>query len=968
MPGISFNWSCPTPATSSFASCSSSSNTCAKSSKYVHTFLPRSRTDVLCRGTCTNASDRPPVSFSIRSKTRWRWSNDSDRCVSCCRTARTSKRKRAKRGSTTTAVRRSSPTVSSRSTPVTRTSTICRTSRPGRRKSRIAKICGSTSKWRRRRRVRRTASSLARFEFDLRQFNGGWNLRTGSAWVATENCASNPPAATWLVDRPERRSVPDDQLAGDPSSDRGPAAALAHERTVSSRHRRLPRAVPAVLLAVRQDQIRHSAVVRHAEQVDLRAQRAGLSDRRERRSSAGQRSPAEVQRGRSSVSRQNSARCHVESRRFVSRLAIPKRRVPESSSRGTDEDGEQSETTAHLAQRLRTCDHRLPSRSLGWAGRRAGFWPEWAVSVEVRSVLFPLNGGTGATDLLRARSAIWHSVRQTAVQRHSSRALPPSRTIDRRVSEPKDHLRCHGYRRYRQATTNDDRTLLLLLFASRLEGTSIANESHEQLALLSALKLALPTVEIGGLNTHPISSASLTQWFQTLEDLSKQSLAKQLFELVGQKINAQLDTRCSRKRPSHPMREPTRRKSLSSSNTSSSQWRFTSRSPIHRSRPFSRSDWFHPLTTMSIDPEGGCRSQIDEQLTTLLQKPGKQPNSRIIQELSFRDVVTSERRILLSRHSSPSRSVRLELLLVEANVALNNYEWLSLIKYEVNFSARPEDRIHFVQFSNRILSNFEFLGRRHSSRALGHAPTSLQNDHRPSSSPRWWSERCFSWPKRSRPFASASLTSPRTTADRQWSKRSRRFAFSSRQRRLISERRALAVRNEPHQSVVSLGDGSRAHQQHAWRSDHLEELVCAQGNAAPQHRSAMPRENIRKRWAVECLSALAVAMRHIRVQLEEHRMLSENIPQALKRAKSQSDLSAAVQPPQVGEQHRFSNGERPLDCRSKHVLWNTRWWTKPRANGISSSALVRRFFAFHTRTGCSARSMIPTNRCHPRSK
>ena len=139
---------------------------------------------------------------------------------------------------------------------------------------------------------------------------------------------------------------------------------------------------------------------------------------------------------------------------------------------------------------------------------------------------------------------------------------------------------------------------------------------------------------------------------------------------------------------------------------------------------------------MSIDPEGGCRSQIDEQLTTLMQKPGKQQNSRIIQELSFRDVVTSERRILLSRHSSPSRSVRLELLLVEANVALNNYEWLSLIKYEVNFSARPEDRIHFVQFSNRILSNFEFLGRRHSSRALGHAPTSLQNDHRPSSSPR----------------------------------------------------------------------------------------------------------------------------------------------------------------------------------------------------------------------------------------
>jgi hypothetical protein len=66
-----------------------------------------------------------------------------------------------------------------------------------------------------------------------------------------------------------------------------------------------------------------------------------------------------------------------------------------------------------------------------------------------------------------------------------------------------------------------------------LEGTSIVNESHEQLALLSALKLALPTVEIGGVNTHPISSASLTQWFQTFEDLSKQSqvtlLVQQIF-------------------------------------------------------------------------------------------------------------------------------------------------------------------------------------------------------------------------------------------------------------------------------------------------------------------------------------------------------------------------------------------------------------------------------------------------------
>lgn len=89
----------------------------------------------------------------------------------------------------------------------------------------------------------------------------------------------------------------------------------------------------------------------------------------------------------------------------------------------------------------------------------------------------------------------------------------------------------------------------LPVLAYRLEGATITNESHEQLPLISKLKLSLPTVEIGGLNTHLISSPSLTQWFQSLEDLSKYSLAKLVFELFDLKINAQLNQTLFNKTP-----------------------------------------------------------------------------------------------------------------------------------------------------------------------------------------------------------------------------------------------------------------------------------------------------------------------------------------------------------------------------------------------------------------------------------
>ncbi|CAF4461609.1 unnamed protein product, partial [Rotaria magnacalcarata] len=46
---------------------------------------------------------------------------------------------------------------------------------------------------------------------------------------------------------------------------------------------------------------------------------------------------------------------------------------------------------------------------------------------------------------------------------------------------------------------------------------------------------------------------------------------------------------------------------------------------------------------------------------------------------------------------------------IESNLTLNSYEWLSLIKYELNQNCRTENKINFVQFSNRIAYNFEFI-------------------------------------------------------------------------------------------------------------------------------------------------------------------------------------------------------------------------------------------------------------------
>ncbi len=52
---------------------------------------------------------------------------------------------------------------------------------------------------------------------------------------------------------------------------------------------------------------------------------------------------------------------------------------------------------------------------------------------------------------------------------------------------------------------------------------------------------------------------------------------------------------------------------------------------------------------------------------------------------------------------------------------------------------------------------------------------------------------------------------------------------------------------------------------------------------------------------LECLSTLAIAMRYIRVQLEERQTLLNNSFQSLKRSKSQSDIHSSLHINQVIE-------------------------------------------------------------------
>jgi len=79
------------------------------------------------------------------------------------------------------------------------------------------------------------------------------------------------------------------------------------------------------------------------------------------------------------------------------------------------------------------------------------------------------------------------------------------------------------------------------VLAYRLEGISISSSYREEISLISKLKLILPKIDSVGINTHIISSRSLTKWFESLEKLIKYSLAKLIFQLFDKRVNEQLE-------------------------------------------------------------------------------------------------------------------------------------------------------------------------------------------------------------------------------------------------------------------------------------------------------------------------------------------------------------------------------------------------------------------------------------------
>lgn len=74
-----------------------------------------------------------------------------------------------------------------------------------------------------------------------------------------------------------------------------------------------------------------------------------------------------------------------------------------------------------------------------------------------------------------------------------------------------------------------------------MEGIGIKNHWNESLPLISKLKLVLPKIDTVALNSHLISSQTLTKWFQSLERLMKYSLAKSIFDLIDEKVKDQLE-------------------------------------------------------------------------------------------------------------------------------------------------------------------------------------------------------------------------------------------------------------------------------------------------------------------------------------------------------------------------------------------------------------------------------------------
>ncbi|CAF1514427.1 unnamed protein product, partial [Adineta ricciae] len=344
------------------------------------------------------------------------------------------------------------------------------------------------------------------------------------------------------------------------------------------------------------------------------------------------------------------------------------------------------------------------------------------------------------------------------------------------------------------------------IYAYRLEGTSISNKYQEELPLISKLKLCLPTIDSAQLNTRIISSQSVVKWFQSLENLMKYSLAKSVFQLFDEKIENRLENFLTKK-------------TLQTSNDRS----YPLQVRLLVEHVFFSLTMQKHIENQSYTPMRNIKSQIEHQIETLMKSPNTQQNGLIIQQLYFRDVLT-------------------KFIEDKTNLTLKSYEWLSLMKYEIDPNARTDQKIHFVQFLNRIHYNFEYI--------------------EPSST----------------------------------------FIISP-----LMERTLFQLT----QAVCAYRIGVLHAKPQSGRLTTIQTLaqLCGTNLIAVSCQATTEIEHIRnvhqglitsntwcvlkdmQRLTINCLSTLAVAMRHIRVQLEEYRIRFQDFVSPLKRIKSQSDLS-----------------------------------------------------------------------------
>ncbi|CAF1088574.1 unnamed protein product [Rotaria sordida] len=370
------------------------------------------------------------------------------------------------------------------------------------------------------------------------------------------------------------------------------------------------------------------------------------------------------------------------------------------------------------------------------------------------------------------------------------------------------------------------------VYAYRLEGISISNRDNEEFSLISKLKLSLPIIDSVGLNTQIISSQSLTKWFQSLDKLIKYSLSKLIFDLLDKKINEQLTEIFFKKTLINPKENKYPKQIILLVE--------------------------HILFSLILEKQikkktklfiRNMKFKIEDQLNTSITEQKKQENCLIIQRLYFRDILS-------------------KLIEIENDLTLNSYEWLSLIKYEIDQNSRIENKIHFLQFSNRILYNFEFIE-----------------------------------------ASSTFIISPMME----------RTLFELTQ--AISAYR-IGVVHAPSQYgksavIQTLAQlcGTNCINVFCNSSTNVNQIEnFHQGLVASNSWCLF--KNIQQ-LSIDCLSSLAAAMRHIRVQFEERQILSNNSYRSLKRFKSQSDINYSSFPSNINQNKNRSN-EYPMTKKNSN--------------------------------------------------